>query len=128
MPIKEDYKWFSVERQGDMMPSIREGTWLLVDTQVRDRYASNELILIGRDQDETGAIQVKPYITQQPAYKRIFLRRVPPTGSFIRDESGRVIFTADIGKTLTPPDYVVGVVLSLWLNPFQVGVETGMSE
>ncbi len=126
MPIKEYYKWFRVvNRQGDAMPSIRKGTWLLVDTQVRDRYDRNELILVGRDRDEEGAIQVKPYITQQPTYKRIFLRRVPPAGSFIIDESGRVIFTADIGQTLTPPDYVVGVVLSLWLNPFQVGVEPG---
>jgi hypothetical protein len=119
VPVKEYYRWFRVvERQGDFMPSIREGAWLLVDVQVRERYESNDLILIGSDHDEVrGNIQVEPTIAP-PIHKRIVLRRVPPDEfPFTRDKSGRVTFK------LPSMTFVVGVVLGFWLNPVQASQE-----
>ena len=123
LPLKEHYKWFRVvERQGDIMPFIRTGTSLLVDTQVRERYKKDEFILIGSDQNEVqGNIQVEPYL-RPPIYKRIVLRRVPPDGlAFTRDASGRVKFE------LPSMTFVVGVVLGFWLNPLQAGLEARWS-
>jgi hypothetical protein len=121
VPLKESYKWFRVvERQGDVMPSIRKGTWLLVDIQVRERYESNDLILIGSDDNEVrGNIQVEPIIAP-PAHKRIVLRRVPPDEfPFTRDKSGRVKLK------LPSMTFIVGVVLGFWFNTLQASQEIG---
>jgi hypothetical protein len=122
MPIKEYYKWFRVvERQGDIMPSIRKGTWLLVDTQVYEKFESNDLILIGSDNEEVqGNIQVEPYITT-PAFKHIVLWSLPTTDEFpfTRDNSGKV------QVKLPSLTFVVGVVLGFWLEPAQAGPEPG---
>ncbi|MCB8942585.1 MAG: hypothetical protein H6658_02300 [Ardenticatenaceae bacterium] len=124
IPIKESYVWYRVtEREGNFLPHIRHGGWLLVDTQMRDRYQKDDLIIIGGDTDLTqGSIQVKPYI-QVPAYKRIFLSRVQRMeGSFIRDKTGKVAFTSGIKQDSVTMEFVLGIVLGFWLNPQQIGV------
>jgi hypothetical protein len=117
LPIKENYKWFRVtDLLGDKLPSIRKGSWLLVDTRIREQYERNDLILIGNDNNEVqDGIQVEPYIAT-PAYNRISLRRVLSSGGFTRDQSGRVIFKV---PGLPSTNIVLGVVLAIWTSPLQ---------
>jgi hypothetical protein len=122
LPIQEYFKWYRViARQGTNLPFIRKDTWLLVDTQERERYEMSDLILIGGDNEEMeGNIEVEPYITP-PVYKRIFLRRIPREVAFTRDSLGRIRFEPQ------PMTFIIGVVLGFWSHPRQAMLSNGQS-
>jgi hypothetical protein len=129
LPIKEYYKWYQVEnRDGDFLPFVREGAWILVDTRhYSGRYKPDDLVIIGGNNEELkGNIPLRPYIPPA-AFRRIYLSRVQlPEVPFTRDpQSGRVRLIYNTGQITMDNGNVLGMVLGFWVNPFQVGVETG---
>jgi hypothetical protein len=124
LPTNDFYKWYQVvNRHGDFLPFIREGTWVLVDTRRNiGRYKPDDLVILGgNNEDLQGNIPVHPYIST-PVFRRIYLSRVQITGPFTRDSSGRVKLVYNTGQLSTDDGNVLGMVLGFWVSPFQINI------
>jgi hypothetical protein len=126
LPTNDFYKWYQVvNRHGDFLPFIREGTWVLVDTRRNiGRYKPDDLVILGgNNEDLQGNIPVHPYISP-PAFRRIYLSLVQrPEIPFIRDQqSGRVKLVYNTGQLSTDDGNVLGMVLGFWVSPFQINI------
>jgi hypothetical protein len=114
--VNDHFAWYEViERQDSFLPTIHQGSWLLVNTETAAHdYEPGELIVIASD-TANGSIVVKPF-SQNPPYRRIYLARLELTGSFTRDiETGDVTLSSDMKQIPVQSAEVVGFVVGFWL-------------